>query len=148
MVAEKMQLYCTGCETDVEARLTDGAERYPHRPDLYDLPFWKCDACGAYVGCHHKTSDRTKPMGCLATPAILDARKKIHAILDPLWKSGKIKRGQAYAYVTNRLGYTYHNGELRTLEDARKVYRIVGQLHNDLTDQAPTNPKQYKVEGE
>lgn len=125
-----MTIYCTGCEQDVEARLTNGKERYPHRPDLAELPFWKCDACGGYVGCHHKTRNPTKPLGCIATPAILDARKKIHAVLDPLWKSGKIKRGQAYAYVTNRIGHEYHNGEIRSLDEARKIYQVVAQLHN------------------
>lgn len=128
-----MIIYCTGCETEVDARLTDGKERYPHRPDLYQLPFWKCDACGGYVGCHHKTDKPTRPLGYIATPAILDARKKIHAVLDPLWKSGKIKRGQAYAHVSKRIGKTYHNGEIKSLEEAREIYRIVGQLHNDLT---------------
>jgi hypothetical protein len=127
-----MKIYCTGCETDVDARLTDGKERYPHHIDLYDLPFWKCDTCGNYVGCHHKTKERTKPLGVIATPEILNARKKIHALLDPLWKQGKIKRGQAYAYVTNRLGYTYHNGEIRTIEEARKIYTIVAELYNEL----------------
>lgn len=56
-----MKIYCTGCEEDVEARLTDGQERYPHRPDL-----------------------------------------------------------------------EYHNGEIRTIEEARKVYAIVAELHNKL----------------
>lgn len=129
-------IYCTGCGKDVQARLTDGGERYPHRPDLKDLPFWKCDGCGNYVGCHHKTSTPTRPLGCIATPEILDARKRIHAILDPLWKCGKIKRGQAYAYVTRRLGYSYHNGEIRSIEEARTIYKIVGELHNELI--APT----------
>lgn len=134
-----MQIYCTGCGKDVQARLTDGAERYPHRPDLYELPFWKCDTCGNYVGCHHKTKDRTKPLGVIATPEILNARKKIHALLDPLWESNKIKRGQAYAYVTNRMikatgsqTYQYHNGEIRTIDEAREIYKIVAQLHNEL----------------
>jgi len=129
-----MKIYCTGCETDVEARLTNGKERYPHRPDLYELPFWKCDTCGGYVGCHHKTDKPTRPLGVIATPEILDARKKIHALLDPLWKSGKIKRGQAYAYVSKRIGKTYHNGDIRSLEEAREVYKIVGQLHNSMLD--------------
>lgn len=125
-------IYCTGCVQDVQARLTDGRERYPHRPDLADIPFWRCDGCGNYVGCHHKTDDPTRPLGCIATPQLLQARKKIHALLDPLWKSKRIKRGQAYAYVTNRLGYEYHNGEIRTIEEARKVYAIVAELHNKL----------------
>jgi hypothetical protein len=131
-----MNIYCTGCEKDVEARLTDGAERYPHRPDLSDVPFWRCDTCGNYVGCHHKTKTPTKPLGVIATPEILNARKKIHALLDPLWKSGRIKRGQAYRYVTQHLGYQYHNGEIRTVEEARQVYAIVGELHNQLLEQA------------
>lgn len=137
-----MQIYCTGCEEDVEARLTNGKERYPHRPDLYDIPFWRCDDCGNYVGCHHKTSNPTRPLGVIATPEILDARKKIHALLDPLWREGRIKRGKAYAYVSNRLGYQYHNGEIRTLEEARTIYRIVAQLHNELRANSQSNTQQ------
>lgn len=127
-----MQIYCTGCKTDVEARLTNGKERYPHRPDLYGIPFWRCDGCGNYVGCHHKTDNPTRPLGCIATKEILDARKKIHALLDPLWKDGHIKRGQAYSYVGNRIGHPYHNGEIRTIEEAREIYKVVAQLHNEL----------------
>ncbi|MBS4040385.1 MAG: hypothetical protein KGZ81_07260 [Flavobacteriales bacterium] len=125
-------IYCTGCETEVEARLTDGTERYPHRPDLAELPFWHCDTCGAWVGCHHKTTNRTLPLGYLATPEILKARIKIHDLLDPLWKSGMIKRGQAYAHIAKRLGYQYHTGEIKSLEEARTVYQIVADLHNQL----------------
>jgi len=127
-----MTIYCTGCGKDVEARLTDGKERYPHRQDLDDLPFWKCDTCGNYVGCHHKTKQRTRPLGCIATPEILEARKKIHALLDPLWKSGKAKRGYLYGTISNKLGYTYHNGEIRSLEEARTIWQIVAELHNEL----------------
>lgn len=127
-----MKIYCTGCMKDVEARLTDGEERYPHRPDLYGLPFWKCDACGNYVGCHWKTKTPTKPLGCIATPEILDARKKIHSLLDPLWESGKINRGKAYAHISNKLGYQYHTGEIRSLDEARTIYRIVKKLKDSL----------------
>lgn len=131
---ERRVIYCIGCGRDISARLTNGAERYPHRKDLADLPFWRCDDCGNYVGCHHKSKSPTEPLGCIATPEIVEARKKIHAVLDPLWKSGRIKRGQAYSYVTKRLGYTYHNGEIRTLEEARKIYAIVAQLHNEIVE--------------
>lgn len=128
-------IYCTGCRHDVEARLTDGRERYPHRPDLAEIPFWKCDTCGNYVGCHWKTTRPTRPLGCIATPEILNARKKIHALLDPLWKSDKIKRGQAYAHISKMLGYPYHAGEIRSIEEARTVYRIVAELHNRLLEE-------------
>lgn len=45
-----MNLYCCGCSEEITASLTDGKEIYPHRPDLYDLPFWKCDICGNLCG--------------------------------------------------------------------------------------------------
>jgi hypothetical protein len=96
------------------------------------MPFWICDTCKAFVGCHWQTKQRTKPLGVLATQELKNARKKIHAVLDPLWKSKKIKRGQAYAYVGHRLGHPYHNGELRSLDEARQVYKIVATLHQEL----------------
>lgn len=124
-----MIIYCTGCQKDVEARLTDGKERYPHRPDLYDIPFWRCDGCGNYVGCHHKTKQRTRPLGCIATPDILEARKKIHDLIDPIWKSGKMKRGSIYAYIGDHFGRRYHTGEIRSMDEARAVYRIIAELN-------------------
>ena len=127
-----MIIFCTGCQKDVEARLTDGKEHYPHRPDLFEIPFWRCDTCGGWVGCHWKTKNPTQPLGVIATPEIMDARKKIHAILDPLWKSNKISRGKAYAYVTNRIGKPYHTGEIRSLDEARLIYKVVATLHKEL----------------
>jgi hypothetical protein len=121
-------LYCCGCSRDVSARLTDGCEVYPHRPDLHGLPFWKCDTCGNHVGCHHKTSDRTRPLGVIPTPEMKRARQHIHAILDPLWKSGHLKRGQVYARLQEALGHPYHTAELRTIEEARTVYRAVQSI--------------------
>lgn len=120
-----LQIYCTGCQKDVQARLTNGAERYPHRPDLADLPFWKCDTCGNYVGCHHKTKTPTRPLGVIATPEILDYRKRIHAVIDPLWKDGHIARGKLYSLISKELGHQYHTGEIRTVAEAQKIYHIV-----------------------
>jgi len=71
-----MSLYCCACRADVPARLTDGGEIYPHRADLADLPFWKCDACNNFVGCHHQTKNRTHPLGCIPSPEIKNARKE------------------------------------------------------------------------
>ena len=61
---------CVECKATVEARLTDGSEIYPHRKDLHKLPFWKCDHCGNFVGCHHKTKKRTRPLGCIPNKEI------------------------------------------------------------------------------
>ena len=119
-------IYCCGCNKDVNARLTDGGEIYPHRPDLKELPFWKCDKCGNCVGCHHKMENNpTQPLGIIPTREIRNARKHIHAILDPIWQSGKMKRAVIYAELSKKLGWKYHTANIRTIYEARKVYRLV-----------------------
>ena len=120
-----MRIYCCACSRDIEARLTDGAEVYPHRKDLAALPFWMCDSCGNYVGCHHKTKNRAQPLGVIATPEIKKARQHIHAVLDPIWKSGKMKRASLYKRISDEIGWQYHTANIRTIEEARKVYAIV-----------------------
>ncbi|QHS11400.1 hypothetical protein GT972_02610 [Sinimarinibacterium sp. NLF-5-8] len=122
------RMWCCGCDKPVIARLTDGSEVYPRRPDLADLPFWKCDACQNYVGCHHQTRNRTKPLGAIPSPEIRNARKHIHAILDPMWKSGQWKRKLLYERISFELGYEYHTAHLRSLDEARTVYRIIKRM--------------------
>ncbi|WP_372892072.1 zinc-finger-containing protein [Sphingomonas sp.] len=117
-----MRIYCCGCGCDVEARLTDGREIYAHRADLATLPFWKCDACGNYVGCHHKTAKRTQPLGCIPTPELKVARQHIHALIDPIWQSGKMDRKELYRRLSDELGWKYHTAKIRSVEEARTVY--------------------------
>lgn len=126
--AQRRSIWCCACASDVQARLTDGREIYPRRPDLAELPFWRCDRCRNSVGCHHKTRDRTRPLGVIATPELKQARQHIHSILDPLWRSGRWKRGQLYAALTEKLGRQYHTSELRSLEEAREVWRAIREL--------------------
>ena len=120
------EIRCCGCGGDkVQARLTDGSEIYPQRKDLYGLPFWKCDSCGNFVGCHHKTKNRTRPLGCIPTPELKEARKHIHALLDPIWQSGKMGRKEVYAKISERVGWQYHTAHIRSVEEAREIYKIV-----------------------
>lgn len=119
------EIFCCGCSEKVIARLTNGAEIYPHRPDLHNKPFWICDTCKNYVGCHHKTSNPTKPLGCIPTPEVMNARKHIHAILDPLWQSGMVKRKRIYGMLSIRIGYQYHTGNIRSIEEAREIYKLI-----------------------
>lgn len=119
-------IWCCGCGATVDARLTDGREIYPHRKDLSGLPFWRCDTCHNFVGCHHKTADRTKPLGVIATAEIKAARQHIHRVLDPLWQSGRIGRRALYREVAKRLGIMeYHTAEIKSVEDARAAYRAI-----------------------
>ncbi|MCP5004665.1 MAG: hypothetical protein GY941_12115 [Planctomycetes bacterium] len=125
-----MDIYCCSCDCKIKARLTTGVEIYPHREDLFDLPFWKCDTCGNFVGCHHKTDNRTHPLGVIPTPELKKARQEIHKILDPLWKGGGMKRNKVYKLISGRVGWKYHTAKIRSIEEARDVYRIVRDLAN------------------
>lgn len=129
LMSEKRKIFCCGCQSSIEARLTDGAEIYPHRKDLSRLPFWKCDTCKNFVGCHHKTKNRTRPLGCIPTPAIKKIRSSIHAVLDPLWKSGRFNRSVLYSDIAHVLGLEeYHTAELRSVEQANEAYRVISEI--------------------
>jgi zinc-finger-containing domain len=124
-------IWCCACNITVAARLTNGQEVYPPRRDLWNFPFWRCDACGNSVGCHHKTVDRTKPLGVIASPELKKARQHIHAILDPLWSGNKTKRHEIYHQMSKAMGISkYHTANLRTLEEARDAYRAALSLRN------------------
>lgn len=119
-----MNIWCCACGVDVAARLTTGREIYPHRPDLSGKVFWKCDVCLNYVGTH-KSDKKHTPLGNIPTKALRTARLHIHAILDPLWKEKGMPRGKIYARISERIGRPYHTAEIRTIEEAREIYKIV-----------------------
>ena len=120
-----MKIYCCACEKEVKAKLVSGAEVYAHRTDLKKLPFWQCEMCKNFVGCHYKTKNRTRPLGVIATKEIKNARQHIHKILDPLWKEKGVPRGKIYAILSEKLGREYHTAEIRSIEEARSVYTIL-----------------------
>lgn len=92
---------CNYCNN--ATKLTTGDKIYPHRPDLYMLKFYICEPCNAYVGCH-KGGDGIRPLGRVANTELRKAKSKAHAAFDPIWKSGLMKRGAAYAALAKSLG--------------------------------------------
>jgi hypothetical protein len=78
-----------------------GVEVYPHRHDLAKKKFYQCKPCNAYVGCHENSG---KPFGALADGATRSARNRAHGAFDPWWKSGKVRRTDAYHYLARALG--------------------------------------------
>ena len=118
-------IYCVGCGKPVEARLISGEEAYPHRKDLYALPFWKCDCCGNFVGCHHKTSNPTRPLGVIPTPGLKRERRKLHELIDPIWKTRKASRKRIYAHISNAIGRQYHTADIKSVDEAKNIYSIV-----------------------
>lgn len=117
------KIYCCGCGKKVKARLAFGGEIYPLRSDLSKIPFWKCDACNNYVGTHHKDryGDRLRPLGSIPTPEVRKVRSRLHDIMDPIWQNHKVSRKSFYKRMSTELGYDYHNGEVRSSEEAEVV---------------------------
>ena len=127
-----MMIYCCACHKDINARLINGKEIYPHRVDLHNIPFWICDGCTNFVGCHYKTKNKTKPLGCIASPEIKNARIHIHSVLDPIWKSKNISRRKLYKKISGSLGYSYHTANIKSLEEARKIYSIIKTISTNI----------------
>jgi len=71
---------------------------------------WICFACKAWVGTH-KDSKEHKPLGRLANEELREAKKKAHAVFDPLWKRKHVKdsvpkheaRHAGYSWLASRM---------------------------------------------
>lgn len=118
------KIYCCGCERKINARLTNGKEIYPHRKDLFKLPFYKCDKCGNYVGTHHKSKDRLKPLGSIPTPEIRELRKQIHKEIDWLWRDTDMSRGEVYSAMSEAIGREFHSAEVSSVDEANMILNI------------------------
>jgi hypothetical protein len=126
---EVMKVYCCECKKEIEPRLKTGAQMYPHREDLYKLLFLQCIKCKNFVGVHKGT---TNPLGVIANQEIKNMRKKIHAVLDPIWKSGKIKRNELYKQLSDFLGWKYHTANIKSMDQAKGVYLAVQKLSENI----------------
>jgi hypothetical protein len=92
---------CPYCQQP--ARLVDGEDLYPHRPDLYGKLFYSCAPCKAHVGTHPGTD---RPLGRLANAELRRAKSAAHAAFDPLWKSknATMSRKGAYTWLSQKMG--------------------------------------------
>ena len=117
--------YCPYCHKP--AINVGGDIVYPHRPDLFGKRFWTCESCGAYCGCHPGTD---KPLGALANKATRRARMEAHEAFDAIWKSGAMKRKEAYAWLQARMyeGHPIHIGESNE-EMCRRIIAIIKDLN-------------------
>ncbi|MFW9872545.1 MAG: zinc-finger-containing protein [Candidatus Thorarchaeota archaeon] len=113
-----MIVICPYCKNI--AALVTGKELYRHRTDLMHQKFWLCKDCYAYVGCHKGTD---KPLGRLADKELRYWKKKAHAVFDPFWKTGRIKRREAYKRLAKKLDIPFkkcHIGKF-DIEMCKKV---------------------------
>lgn len=86
-----MQVICPYCKS--QAEYVDTAVIY--RGKSYGMAYL-CKPCDAYVGVHKGTD---LPLGTLANKEDRIWRMKAHAAFDPLWKTGNMKRRDAYSHM-------------------------------------------------
>lgn len=67
-----------------------------------------CRSCDARVGCHENSR---KPLGTMANKELREWRVRAHDHIDPLWKSGELKRAQVYDRLKRSFGRDIHIGE-------------------------------------
>lgn len=126
---------CPYCNNPAE--LVGGDAIYPHRPDLAGKKMWRCQPCGAWVGCHDGT---TTPLGRLANAELRKAKQAAHAAFDRLWQAKlrregctkKEARGAAYRWLADQMGLdreTCHIG-MFDVDTCRRVVEICKPFHN------------------
>ena len=91
----------------------------------------RLDCCGLWAWGDNPLADR----------ATHDARKAAHAAFDPIWKSGRLSRGDAYKRLANALGMTRRDCHMKlmTAEQAQRVPAIAAMLKREHTPKAPRN---------
>ena len=123
---------CNYCDKPAE-RVTGNAI-YPHRPDLFGKTFYRCKPCDAYVGCHPGT---TEPLGLLANHETRKWRQKAHAAFDPIWKTGRMNRKDAYRALSEALGICEDNCHIGRFEPemCKRVLEAAKTLGKEPSDE-------------
>lgn len=117
---------CNHCQK--EAEWVSNAEVYG-RPYGKSHMIWLCRDCDAYVGCHNNTME---PKGkYLAKKDLRDARKRAHAVIDPLWQSKKYKRGTVYARIGDAFGKQMHVGDTETVQECEDIIKTAQLIFKD-----------------
>lgn len=121
-------IWCCACNKAVEARLTTGKEVYPYSGELRRLPFWKCDTCNGFVGCHHKTKNRTKPLGTISTKEIKNIRILLHKKIDILIEQYHISKRQIYQILSDNTNKDFHCGTVNSVIAGKEALAILNQI--------------------
>lgn len=110
-------VYCPYC--NLPTILTDSCILYGKSYG----PIYLCLICGAYVGCHPRS---TRPLGTPADKATRTARRMAHEVFDAIWKSGRTRRSSAYAWLSQQMGLPPEKTHIGmfTKEQCTEVIRI------------------------
>lgn len=107
-----------------ETEMVRGREIYPHRKDLANKKFMLCRPCMAYVGCHLGTG---RPLGNVANAELREVRMRVHKAFDPIWKSGKMRRNQAYSWLSAETGIPKDRCHIGMMDadDCRRCLEVI-----------------------
>ena len=114
-----MKVFCDYCGR--RAEFMDSAAVY--NDHSYGM-IYMCRPCDAYVGVHKGSK---QPLGRLANSQLRCWKKAAHAAFDPLWKSGRKTRSQAYSWLAQKMGLPQaltHIG-MFDVEQCKKVVNIM-----------------------
>lgn len=125
---------CSYCGRTAE--LVSGDDLFANHPELASKSFWRCAPCKAHVGCHEAgrqvrgpdgritVSDGMLPFGTLANAALRSARTAAHDVFDPLWRSGRMRRSEAYAWMAEQLGLPFEGTHI-SMFDIEQCKRLM-----------------------
>lgn len=124
-------IYCCCCNRLQSCSMVTGSDIYGPDTKYAWTYFYRCPDCGGYVGVSHTY----EPLGTIPTPEIRALRMQIHNVIDPLWRTGKLKRTEVYRQMTKLLGCgEYHTALLSTVEVAEKALEAAKLLANKYED--------------
>ena len=111
--------YCKGL-----GELIDSAEFYSGVSYGF---MWLCRPCNARVSCHKGTRI---PTGTLAKPELMELRKECHRKFDTLWKTGKMKRNEAYNWLAKQMGLQKKHAHIgfMGIDSCKKFLKILNSL--------------------
>ena len=91
-------MICPYCNS--EAKLEDTIKIYKSRSYGMAYICSNYPECDSYVGVHKGTD---KPLGRMANKELRKAKSIAHFIFDKLWKSGLVRRNEAYEWLAKKL---------------------------------------------
>lgn len=113
---------CPYCHARME--VTDSAVIY-HGHSYGNV--WLCSNwpdCDVFVGCHKGTDT---PLGIPANRILREWRTRCHSAFDRLWKSGRMKRKEAYAWMAQSLGIPLEQAHIAmlTLDQCQQLWKAL-----------------------
>lgn len=117
------KMFCVECDKYVEAIKSKGSVVYENRPDLKDKVMYYCPYCHNYA---------SNVADVIPNRTIRQLRKRIHGTIDPLWQSGMVSRGWVYRKMSDKLGYQFHNGSIRTVAEGFAAHKAAVEIAQEV----------------